>query len=159
MKALVAFYSLEGNTRLIANMISKIAKTDILELKPKKQLNSKSFFKYIWGGKQIVMNEKPELEDYKVDCGKYDLIFIGTPVWVSTYAPAIKTFISANDLGKKDIALFCCYGGTPGRTFNELKKTLSKNKIISTISFKDPLHLEKKSIEDQLNKWLNRIGF
>lgn len=159
MKALVIFYSLEGNTRLIANMISKIAKIDILELKPKKQLNSKSFFKYVWGGKQIVMNEKPELEDYQIDLNKYDFIFIGTPVWVSTYAPAIKTFIHANKISKKNIALFCCYAGTPGRTFNDLKKALPNNNIVNTISFKDPVNLEEKAIKDQLDKWLNRIGF
>lgn len=159
MKALVVFYSLEGNTRLIANMISKIAKIDILELKPKKQLNSKSFFKYVWGGKQIVMNEKPELEDYKVDLNKYDFIFIGTPVWVSTYAPAIKTFIHANKISKKSIALFCCYGGTPGKTFNDLKNALPNNKIVNTISFKDPTRIDEKTIKDQLDKWLNRIGF
>lgn len=159
MKALIIFYSLEGNTRLISEMIAKITKADVLELKPKKQFNSKSFFKYVWGGKQVVMHEKPELEDYKVNLEKYDQIFIGTPVWVSTYAPAIKTFITDNKIVKKDIALYCCYGGNPGKAFNELKKDLNGNNIINTISFKDPIKSDKKVTEGLLAKWLNRIGY
>jgi len=38
------------------------------------------------------MKEKPELKAFDKDLDKYDLIFIGTPVWAFNYTPAIYTF-------------------------------------------------------------------
>ena len=38
MKSIVIFYSLEGNTRLIATAIANAINADILELKTKKEI-------------------------------------------------------------------------------------------------------------------------
>lgn len=40
MRSLIVFYSLEGNTRLIANMIDEELSAEILELKPKKKFQN-----------------------------------------------------------------------------------------------------------------------
>lgn len=49
MKNLVVFYSLEGNTKLIADTIVEKINADILELKPKKKYPNLGFKKYFWG--------------------------------------------------------------------------------------------------------------
>ena len=46
MKKIVIFYSLEGNTTFVAKAISEAIDADILELKPKKDLNPKSFLRF-----------------------------------------------------------------------------------------------------------------
>lgn len=59
-------------------------------------------------GREIV---EPALKDLE----KYDVIFIGYPVWFGTYAPPVKSFIDANSrLAGKKIVPFCTYG-TGGR--------------------------------------------
>lgn len=50
MKNLVVYYSLEGNTKLIAKFIAKEIGSDIIELKPKKEFPSSGFRKYVWAG-------------------------------------------------------------------------------------------------------------
>ena len=50
MKNLVIYYSLEGNTKLIAENIAKKIDADILELKTKKEYHKTGFKKYFWGG-------------------------------------------------------------------------------------------------------------
>ena len=92
MKTLVVYYSLEGNTKFIAETISKTVGADLLELKPIKDISSTWFMKYFWWWRQVMMKEKPELKAFDKDLDKYDLIFIGTPVWAFNYTPAIYTF-------------------------------------------------------------------
>ncbi|MCK5289167.1 MAG: flavodoxin, partial [Candidatus Omnitrophica bacterium] len=86
MKKIVIFYSFEGNTKLIAESIAKTIGADLLELKPKSEMQSKGFMKYVWGGKAVMMKAKPELLPMDKDIKGYDILFIGTPVWAGTYA-------------------------------------------------------------------------
>lgn len=46
MKSLVIYYSLEGNTKLIADTIKNELNSDVLELRTKKQYPNKGFKKY-----------------------------------------------------------------------------------------------------------------
>jgi len=59
MRSSVVYYSFGGNTRFIAESIAEAVGADLLEIKPKKELSSKGFMKYLWGGRQVVMGEKP----------------------------------------------------------------------------------------------------
>ena len=102
MRNLVVFYSLEGNTRLIAESIAKAINADVLELKTKKKYSDKGFKKYFWGGKSVIFKEKPELLYLDKDINQYDNIFIGTPIWVGTYAPPLNTFLKNNKIEKNN---------------------------------------------------------
>lgn len=157
MKALVVFYSFEGNTKLIAENIAKIVNADILELKPKKEIKSKGFMKYFWGGKAAIMKTKPELFPIEKNPQNYDILFIGTPVWAFTYAPPLNTFFSTSPVSNKKIVLFCCHGGGKGRIFDKMKKALKGNQILSEIDFHDPL---KKNTDMQIQRareWAENI--
>jgi flavodoxin len=59
-KALVVYYSLEGNTRFIAENIAAEIGADIFALKTKKKLPG-GFLKYIIGGFQAVSKKTPEI--------------------------------------------------------------------------------------------------
>ena len=80
MKILTVYYSLDGNTQLIAEQIKSAVNGDILRLKPVHDNNKKGLFKLLSGGRQVFKNEKPELEPFDINPAEYDLIFIGTPV-------------------------------------------------------------------------------
>ena len=48
MKILVIYYSLDGNTEMIAKEIEKTFNADLLKLKPQKEIKSGLFGKYFW---------------------------------------------------------------------------------------------------------------
>ncbi len=149
MKPLIIFYSFEGNTKLIAEKISQTIGAEVLELKPKKEIKTKGFMKYFWGGKQVLTKVKPELLPFDVNFDDYDFLFIGTPVWAGSYAPALNSFFADHKFSNKKIALFCCHGGGKGKVFDKMKTVLEGNEIISEIDFHDP---KKKNTEAQLQK-------
>lgn len=153
MKKLVIFYSFEGNTRFIANAIARTIGADLMELKIKGQKSPKGFYKFLWGGKQVIFKKKPELLPYEKNPEDYDIIFLGTPVWAWSYSPAFKTFFSDTEIKNKKIALFCCHGGGKGKVFDKMVEKLQSNDIIGKIDFIEPLKKEKNSKEDQAKKW------
>ena len=157
MKKLVVFYSLEGNTKLIAGSIAEEVNADIVELKPKKDISSKGFMKYVWGGKAVTMKTKPELLPLDKNPRDYDLLFIGTPVWAWSYAPALKTFFSEYELSRKKIALFCCHGGGKGKIFDKMKDALNITDILGVIDFKDPLKNNSDVNVQKAKDWAKKI--
>ena len=130
MASLVVYYSLEGSTKLIAENVAKELEADLLELRPLKEINGKSFAKFFWGGRQVVLKKKPQLAPLEKDTEKYDLIVIGTPVWAFDYTPPIRTFLSQVSIKGKKLALFCCHEGSKGRTLENMEKDLQGNTVI-----------------------------
>lgn len=153
MKNLVVYYSYEGNTEALVDVLKDVIDADVLKLTPKKEKKTKSLFRFIWGGMQVYMTKKPELEAYDVDLSKYDNIFIGSPCWFGTYAPPINTFLSENEINDKNIFLFVCNGGNMRNTWKNYEEALSGNKIVDKLDLIYPI---KNGIDDakvKLNEW------
>ena len=157
MKTLLVYYSLEGNTKLIADAIAEEIDCDVIQLIPKNDVPKKGFMKYVWGGKQVVLNENPELEPFDKNFDSYDLIIIGSPVWAGSFAPAFNTLFSQVSLKNKKVVLFCCYAGTEGKIFDSFKKKLQSNRMLGELGFKDPL---KNNTEENIKKakhWIRKF--
>ena len=61
IKKLVVYYTLDGNTAFIAKAIADAIQADLLALQPKKTMPSLKILKILWGVKQVLTKEKPEL--------------------------------------------------------------------------------------------------
>jgi len=146
-KKLVVFYSYEGNTRLIAHTIAQVLGADVLECKPVKDISSKSFMKYMWGGRQVIFKRKPALEPLEKSPHDYDTIIIGTPVWAYDMAPAILSFLTQFPLKNKNIVLFCCHEGAKGKSLEHMKELLSKNTILGENDFLNVIKNKQNNIE------------
>lgn len=143
MKTIVIYYTLEGNTRYTAELLAKVLDADLLELKPVKPIKSLGFSKYIWGGKQVVMNEKPKLKPYKYEPDHYDLTILASPIWASHFAPVFSTFLNENKIRGKIALIGCNDGGGCTKAFNLLEEQLKdqniENNIIATLDLMTPL--------------------
>ncbi|MFX1500652.1 MAG: flavodoxin family protein [Promethearchaeota archaeon] len=156
-KVLIVYYSLTGNTKLIAEAITKSLNADILELKPVKELNAESGMKYFWGGFQATMKRKPKLKDFDIDPLVYDLIFIGTPVWAWTYSPPIRSFLSKFDLSGKNVALWTCSAGDGVKAMGRFKNALKDSNIIGEIRFISPKEHGIDEAKEKAIAWVNEI--
>ena len=153
MKKLVIYYSFEGNTELLAKNIVEVTGADLLKLELKQDVKSHGFMKFFWGGKQVVMKEKPELLPLDKNPEDYDLIVIGTPVWSFTFAPALRTFFSSVNLAGKKVALFCSHEGGPKETLGNMKKELEGNEFVSEADFFAPLKKDKEETTRKAREW------
>ncbi len=141
MKKLIGYYSLEGNTEYAANRIKDRTGADLLKLVPKKAYHDKGFAKFFWGGKSVVMAEKPELEAYEVNLSEYDQVIFGFPVWASNFTPPVRTFIEENKealKGKRFAAFACQSGGGAEKALAKLAKTIGIDAFERTVILIDP---------------------
>ena len=140
MKSLIIYFSLEGNTRLIAEEIKKQLGADIVELVPERKYPSEGFKKYVWGGKSVVFKEKPKLLNEQINIDDYQMVFVGSPVWAGTYAAPFNTFFNEYEIKNKEIALFACHaGGGAEKCLKNCKDKFMENEIIGEIDGIDPL--------------------
>jgi flavodoxin len=156
VKTAVIYYSYEGNCAMIAECVKAALDADLVPLIPVDEKRRKGLAKYFWGGKQVLMSEKPPLWPYSLDTDLYDLIIIGTPVWAGTFTPALASFFAETKITNKKVALFCCHRGGKGRVFEKMKNALPGNTFLGEADFISPLKHEK-SARDKLAQWLQTL--
>ena len=139
MKAIIIYYSLEGNTEYTAKLIASELNADLLKLEPKKAYPTGKISKFVWGGKSAMMSETPDLQPYQFDAISYDCIIFGFPVWASNIAPPLRTFIRKHNLKGKKIAAFACQTAAGAdKAFIKLKNELGINSFEAELTLLDP---------------------
>ncbi len=109
-KVLVVYYSQTSNTKAVAKEIARKLGADIAEVVPVKPYDG-DFQATIERCKKESNNGIiPEIRPLKVDVSKYDVIFLGYPIWFGTFAPPIEAFLNKVDLSGKKVVPFCTFG-------------------------------------------------
>lgn len=113
-RILIAYFSWSGNTKKIAEEIQARVGGDMFEIDTAVPYPS-DYNETAYGvaKKQHEENILPELKD-NGDVSNYDIVFVGTPAWWYTMAPAVKTFLTENDFTGKTIIPFVTHGGGGG---------------------------------------------
>lgn len=155
----VVYYSLEGNTRYVAEKIAGLLEVDLVELKPKKDYPRKGFMKYFHGGKDVTTNAKPKLLPYHVNWNECEKVVIATPIWARSYAAPINTFLQDNqeELRKKEISVYVGYRGNTGNTIETIKENLQIDKLKSVLKLVDPLAKPSKEKEEEIMRFVQEI--
>lgn len=101
MKALIVYYSLTGTTQKLAGRMAGMLKCDVERLPML--------------GHNAAIHEN-----------SYDLVIVGTPIWL--YSPAFPTgrFLSRNKNRLHRVAFFCTYQTTIGKSFDKMERMCGK---------------------------------
>ena len=134
MKILVLFYSRSGTTKTAAETIAREIGADIEELRD--TVDRSGPLGYLLAGRDAAREKMTDIEPMHRRCADYDLIVLGTPVWASAMAPAVRTAIVRNKAEIKNVALFCTMGGLGGpKVLLDMEK-LTDRKPIATLSLR-----------------------
>ncbi len=157
LKILIAYYSYEGNTKLLAETMANEIGADLLQIIPEKEMKSKGFMKFVWGGKEAVMGEKPLIKKPEIDPKVYDMTIIGTPVWAGRPAPPIKTFMTDLLPPGKDLAFFYSFEGGEGKTFQIMEKMANGGNIVGKKGFMAPLKKDREACLENGKTWVSSL--
>jgi flavodoxin len=156
MKTLVIYYSYEGTTKRMADMIAIKYGFDVERLEVVNEKRKKGIMKYVWGGGQVLQKKEPELKELRHSINDYDRIIIGTPVWASSFAPAIRSFLKQNEIKGKEVAFFCTYMGGEGHTLADFREELKENKILGELRLNNVLK-EMEESKEAISTWVENL--
>ena len=109
-KVLVLYYSQTSNTEAVAREIATRLGADMEAIVPVNPYDGDfqaTIDRCIQEREQGVI---PEIQPVKADLAKYDVIFLGYPIWFGTYAPPVTAFLNQVDLSGKTVVPFCTFG-------------------------------------------------
>ena len=126
MKTLVIYFSQKGKTKEAARRIAQLSGADLAEIKTHKSYRM-SYRKTVFTSlKEILLNERPELDMEIPDISAYDRILIGSPIWCGTFPNAVFSFLDKVNLNGKKAAIFTTSGATePQKIAVKIKKKYS----------------------------------
>jgi flavodoxin len=166
-KILVAYFSLGGNTRVVAESIQKETGGDIFEIKTV-QTYPKEYRPLIDMAKQEQQtNFRPVLATNVEEIDAYNIIFLGYPNWWGTMPMALFTFLEQYDFASKTIIPFCTHNGSRfGSSVADIKKLYPDATILDGLalrggrsgSFEFGNNATRAGVQKEVLAWLNRLG-
>jgi len=154
-KALVAYFSATGVTKRIADMLAESIDAKVFEIVPK-QIYTKADLDWTNENSRSSQEMKdkdcrPEIESRVRDMEKYEVVFLGFPIWWYREPSIIDTFIEKHDFDGKIIVPFATSGGSEiGDTYKNIQKLAPKAKVEKGKLFEAGVSVE------ELRRWAER---
>ena len=103
-KILVVYYSRSGNTEIMARELAKGLDADIAHIEEKSY--TLDFEGWNNARKHASSHEETEISPTSIDLQQYELILVGSPIWLFRPAPPLWTFVRNNSFTDKKLVLF-----------------------------------------------------
>jgi flavodoxin len=155
MSALVVYYSRTGNTKFVAEKVASELKAEIEEVVDLK--NRRGRFGFLKAGYDATRGNETKIGETKKSPSDFDLIVIGTPVWNSRPAAAIRTYLKRNNFAGKKVAVFCTNEGMGKEKALERTKALIPNgNIVGELVVSKALENREEN-ESRISEWCNLL--
>jgi flavodoxin len=157
-KKLVAYFSVGGVTRKVAEALAEAAGADLYEIKPQVPYTKADLD---WQDRKsrssIEMGDKssrPAIADTDAKVGLYDVLFVGFPIWWYIAPTIINTFLESYDFAGKTVVPFATSGSSGfGETAANLKGSVSASATIMPGKM-----LNGQQTKESLMAWLSGLG-
>lgn len=133
-KRIVAYFSASGTTAAKARALAEATGADLYEIKPE-QPYTKADLSWMnplsRSSREMKKGIKPALADAGAGVEKYDVIFVGFPIWWYVAPTIINSFLEAYDFSGKKIVLFATSGGSGfGKAVQSLQQSAPNAQIV-----------------------------
>ena len=172
-RMLVTYFSATGNTQRVAERIAELTGADLYRIEPTAPYASDPYDDSDRIQEEAYNNRRPEVRNLPENLDKYDIVYIGSPIWWHQPAMVVCTFLETYDLSEKTIVPFFTYGATtylneamqkvykvtPNSTHIPAKLPEDLNPDdITTPGPSDDSGIDMPGNADGVEAWLRRLG-
>ena len=125
-RTLVAYYSMSGNTRALANEISTKLGADLEEItEPTPRHGAIGMARAMF---DALLHRSPPIAPTTHDPARYDVLLIGGPVWAGHIASPMRSFAARYGPSAAHVAFFCTESGHGAEgAFAELEQVVPEH--------------------------------
>ena len=153
-------YIEKGNTKILAEMIAERTHGDLFEIKTVKPY-PKEYRPATEAAKQEKEeNARPEIVGELPDLSKYDVVFLGYPIWWSDMTMPVYTFLDRENFAGKIILPFCTHEGSGLSDTQRSIADVTKADVREGFALQG--HIAQKSPEEArtaLYEWMSKQGY
>jgi flavodoxin len=144
-----------GNTAVMAGYIhERLSGSDIFKIEPVVPYPDKYDECTEVAKKEQRENARPAVKTHIADINKYDVIYIGYPIWWGAMPQIMFTFLEEYNLSGKTIIPFCTHeGSTFGSSVNDLKKKCPESKFLDGLAVRGS---DVKKAQKEVNAWIDK---
>lgn len=147
-----------GNTHSVANYITEATGADEYEVVPVKEYADDYQQTIDVAKAEQANNERPAIKNPLPDVSKYDVVFVGAPIWWGEYPMVVRTFLDQVDLNGKVVIPFTTHEGSGmGNTKEQLEKQYPNATVLDGIAIRGREATSDDSKIKVIN-WLKQIG-
>lgn len=171
-KILVAFFSRagdnyevgvieKGNTKIMAEMIAEKTGADMFEIQPVQEYPFDYREATEVAKAEQESNARPEIVSYVTNLADYDTIFLGYPIYWSSFPMVIYTFLENQDFNGKTIIPFCTSAGDymTGKE-NTIPEIAKGSSVREGLGVKGKMCQENPdAVREKVNAWLTGLGY
>lgn len=145
-----------GNTEVIAKYIQELTGGELFKINPTNAYPNDYTEATEIARKELDEGTKPELSAKIEKINSYDVIFLGYPIWWSTFPAPVRTFLSEYDLTGKTIIPFCTHEGSAmGKSVSDIKKLCPNANVLDGLAIRGS---KVNDVQKDVSKWLNELG-
>lgn len=156
-KTLVAYFSATGTTAKVAESLAKSIGADLFEIKPEQPYTDADLNWRDANSRSSVemkdMNARPAIASKVEDMAKYEVVFVGFPIWWYREPSIIDTFLESYDFGGKTIVPFATSGSSGmGKSGEIMQKLVPNAKVLEGKRF--PANVSADELQSWAKEWL-----
>lgn len=159
-KMLIVFYSWSnGNTERIAKQLQGSVGGELARIETVNPYEGRYDDVVNQGQREVIDGFQPEIKPLKVRIDDYEVIAVGTPTWWYTMAPAVLTFLNAQNWNGKTVIPFMTNGGWPGHVIKDMKTACKGANFACEMKVKFDSNggAELKTPQREIDQWLNDV--
>ncbi|AEP28823.1 flavodoxin family protein [Brumicola nitratireducens] len=131
MKTMIVYYSLSGNTKKLGDFLATKLSADKTQIEERSK--NTNFFTMLRLMYQVLLNKPSKIRSFGANPSQYDLIILGTPVWMTRLSSPVRAFINQEKSHFKKIAFFCTESSSGGNAVFKSMSELCGQQPIATL--------------------------
>jgi len=152
-KILLVYYSRTGNTRVVAEAISKKLGCDLEEITEPKNRNG--LMGYMSAGSDAQKAIITAINPTKQNVEDYDLVIVGTPIWAWNISAPIRSYLAANKDKFPKLAFYITLDGRSGETLRNMENVAGKASLASELFYSS--EIKKKNYQEKVERFSMQI--
>ena len=157
-RTLIVYYSLTNRTKRVAEEIQEQTGGDLYRIQTVRtypdvvsEVSAEAREERNSGNLPELQGELPNVEDY-------DLIIVGGPVWSSTVATPLMSFLEQMDFQGKNVAPYWTDDGMPGHYETDFVEQAQNANVLEGTGLTDVSDMSDEQIENEIETWLSSIN-